>query len=114
MGTGPPGPASEDARTGLTPDFNLPWPPPNPSPVPLEHPVLLTCLGHRISEFEGRESKRPLGLHRLQSFSTKQMGTLSPRQSSGLPKVTQYEQRCGLPALSGCPGLPHGLGRERE
>lgn len=32
MGTGPPGPTSEDARTGLNPDFNPPWLQATPKP----------------------------------------------------------------------------------
>lgn len=51
----------------------------------------------------------------LQPFSTKQMERPRPRQAPDLPKVTQYEQRGGLPAPRGAlvsPKPPLGLGRE--
>lgn len=74
---------------------------PNPSPVPLKHPFLLTGLGHRISEIEAPGTlSTPTLLHQTD-------GENEAQKDLDLSKVTQYEQRCDLPASSECPGLPY-------
>lgn len=70
-GTGPLSPGSEDARTGLSSNFHLPFPAgcPQPQPSILGAPPP-PRPGSQISELEGRESKRPLELHQLQTSSS--------------------------------------------
>ena len=112
MGTGTLGPGSDDCKAGLSSDFNLPWLQAalTPAQGPWSSPFSLPGLGHRISELQGRETKKALGLSVLTS-STKQMGRLRPRQDPDLPFCPslprKHEPRCGwnpsLPILSGRP-----------
>lgn len=91
IGTRPPGPVSEDARTGLNSDFNLPWLQaiPNPAQCLGVPPFFSQVWVSEYQSWKGRERRKPLGLRQLQYPSTEQMGKLRPRKNLDLPKVTQ-------------------------